>query len=237
LQKIIEFSSPLKGYIPEPKPSLQFIPEAYKKMPLDIKKDSVQSTVKRCIPFLDAMTSGYIVPFQTDIEYIYDEKNNLIYFSINGSIPSQLSELIDVKDHDSIQITKELMSSKRTLDKVFKFNNSWKIKTPSGYSCLFVTPSNHSLPFELITGVVDTDSYEFPVNLPFYWTANPRRNFLLKQGSPMAMIIPFKREEWKIKTNVSPDPNQKSEYLRKLSYFSKIVDNYKKLAWKKKSYK
>jgi hypothetical protein len=95
LQKIIEFSSPLKGYIPEPKPSLQFIPEAYKKMPLDIKKDSVQSTVKRCIPFLDAMTSGYIVPFQTDIEYIYDEKINSNYFSIHTVLyPLSLSELI-----------------------------------------------------------------------------------------------------------------------------------------------
>ena len=237
LKKIIEFSSPLQGYIPEPKPSLHFIPEAYKKMPGVIKDETAFSTVKKCIPFLDAFTSGYIIPFQTDIEYMYDEKNNNFNFMINDSVPNEFIDLLNVSAHAPIQISKELMSPKKTLDTILKFNNSWTIKTPPGYSCLFVTPFNHPLPFELVTGVVDTDSYQLPVNFPFYWIANPKEDFTLQQGSPWVMVIPFKRDEWKMETSFISNELKQKETLHRVSFFSKIVDNYKKLSWKKKSYR
>ena len=235
--KSIEFSSPLKGYIPEPKPSLHFVPEAFKKMPGLLKTKDAYSTVKKCIPFLDAFTSGYIIPFQTDIEYIYDKEINEGKFDLNPAIPGEFVEHICVTSHHPSQIPESLMSPKKTLNTVLKFMNSWTIKTPPGYSCLFVTPFNHPLPFELITGVVDTDSYELSINFPFYWTGNPTEDFTLKQGSPMVMVIPFKREEWKMKCNMLSETQIKKESFHKLSFFSKVVDNYKKLAWTKKSYK
>lgn len=234
--KTIEFFSPLKGYIPEPKPALQFIPEAYKKMPGVIKQD-VYSTVKKCIPFLDAFTSGYIIPFQTDIEYTYDEKIDQINFGIHRTIPGEFVDYLNVTSHAPVQISKDLMSPKRTIDSLFKFNNSWTVKTPPGYSCLFMTPFNHPLPFELVTGIVDTDSYDLPVNFPFYWTADSRKDFTLKVGTPWAMVFPFKREEWKMKINTISDSKMIKQRFYKLSFFSRIMDNYKRKAWHKKSFK
>ena len=55
---------------PKPEPASRYIPEWYKKTPLHVageKHDGIAPngggsnfTVKGCVPFLDAMTSGYI---------------------------------------------------------------------------------------------------------------------------------------------------------------------------------
>jgi len=235
--KTIKFSSPLKGYVAEPKPSLQFIPETFKKMPGLLKNKEVYSTVKKCIPFLDAFTTGYIIPFQTDIDYIYDKKIDECRFDLNLAIPNEFLEYLKVEEHHSLQISKELRNPRATIDIVLKFSNSWTIKTPPGYSCIFVTPFNHPLPFELVTGVVDTDLYELPINFPFYWTADPKKDHVLKQGTPMAMVIPFKREDWKIELSNVSDNEKNKLNLKRLGYFSKVFDNYKSKFWTKKSYK
>lgn len=229
----IKFISPLKGFIEEPKPSLLHIPKAYKEMA--IHAESI-STVKRCIPFLDAFTSGYIIPFPVDTLYEYNVEKQQCSFKMNENIPPDLLSFIDVQEHALSQIKPELRSNKRTVEGIFKFKNPWGIKTPPGYSCLFLTPMNHVLPFELISGVVDTDSYNDPIHFPFYWIANPHDHKLMKAGTPMAMVVPFKRESWKMTCQVTDMPDTK-EKLRILKYFNSYFDNYKKNSWKKKSYK
>tara|TARA_R110000796_G_C14396422_1_gene417052 strand:+ start:23 stop:733 length:711 start_codon:yes stop_codon:yes gene_type:complete len=229
----IKFMSPLKGHINEPKPSLLHIPKAYKDLAAQIK---TIRTVKRCIPFLDALSSGYIIPFPVDILYHYDEEKKACNFLIHENISTEFHSLIGVNAHDSSQTTANMRSNKRTIDDVFKFINPWIIKTPPGYSCLFLSPLNHNLPFELISGVVDTDLYETQVNLPFYWTAPYLEEKLLKCGTPMVMVIPFKRESWKMKLEVS-NMNDLEMNKEALSYFKERFDNYKKKTWQKKSYK
>jgi len=228
----IKFISPLKGYIAEPKPSLLHIPKAYKELAMFTDR----STVKRCIPFLDALTSGYIIPFPVDILYEYDTEKKMCHFRVNEVIPHEFHPYIGVSEHSLSQISPELRSSKRTVEGVFKFNNPWVIKTPPGYSCLFFTPLNHVLPFELISGVVDTDSYENNIHLPFYWTANYLEQKFLKVGTPMVMVVPFKRESWKMacETTDMLNTQDKKNFLK---YFSEYFDNYKKNSWHKKSYK
>ena len=55
-----------KDVWPHPKPAGHFVPEEYKKMPRFTDNSKLQSTVKTCIPFLDAMTCGYIIHFDQD---------------------------------------------------------------------------------------------------------------------------------------------------------------------------
>jgi hypothetical protein len=76
-----------------------------------------------------------------------------------------------------------------------KFNNPWAIKTPPGYSCLFIQPSmRDDLPFKVVPGVVDTDKFPSPVNFPVFF----KKGFtgMIEMGTPIVQIIPFKREEW-----------------------------------------
>ena len=231
----ITFKSTLKGYIAEPKPSLFHIPQSYKDLQRHIDAQA-KPTVKRCIPFLDALTTGYIIPFPTDIEIFYDKEENAIKFQAGMNLPLELSRLIGVSEHDSYQITENMMSPKRTINKVFKFINPWIVNTPPGYSCLFVTPFNHILPFELISGVVDTDTYPLRVSLPFYYTGDINTNILIKEGSPMAMVFPFKRESWTSETKLFIE-NEEESRKQLLNIFKRVADNYKKLFWSKKSYK
>lgn len=236
LEKKIKFSSLLKGYIPEPKPSLNHVPKEYKKHKLFIESES-NPTVKRCIPFLDALTMGYIVPFPTDIEYHYNKKEERAMFNIPSILPSRfIKSLYGVDEHTPQQINPELRNPKRTVDAVFKFINPWHIKTPPGYSCLFITPSNHVLPFDLITGVVDTDEHPLNINFPFYWTADPFSTKVMRAGDPMAMIFPFKRESWKMSVGVLKEDEEQLEKDR-VKWFKTLSDNYKKHFWSKKSYK
>lgn len=232
--KII-FKSPLKGYISEPKPAVTHIPQGYKDLPL-FKQTETMPTVKRCIPFLDALTSGYIIPHPVDTEMFYNKEKGDILFTVGSQEFEQFSDLIGVKEHEKFQITPELMHPRRTIDAVFKFINPWTVITPPGYSCIFMTPANHVLPYDLITGVVDTDIYPTRVNFPFYWTKSVDERTIIKEGSPMAMVIPFKRESWKMQTEECKMTNEERS-KHQLSRFKFLADNYKRLFWRKKSYK
>ena len=57
------------GVIPEPYPSRKLIPDWYKKLSNYTENEEGMEipTLKRCPPFLDAMSSGWIIPLAADI--------------------------------------------------------------------------------------------------------------------------------------------------------------------------
>src|SRR5687768_12165698 len=67
-EPVIEFQirADLKDDVPRPYPAKSAIPDWYRNMPTEAATPGF-STVKRCPPFLDAMTAGYIIPVPTDI--------------------------------------------------------------------------------------------------------------------------------------------------------------------------
>ena len=68
----IEFLCAEEDYnvIPEPFPSRKFMPEWYKALPPKVNGENrlENSTIKRCSPFLDSMTVGWIIPLAADVE-------------------------------------------------------------------------------------------------------------------------------------------------------------------------
>ena len=81
---------------------------------------------------------------------------------------------------------------------IIQNHNKCLIKTKPGYSCLFVKPMNRLEPrFDIIAGVVDTDSYINTINFPFILNKRDEQ-FLIKKGEAMVQVIPFKRESWKM---------------------------------------
>ena len=225
----IEFSSPFKDLIPEPQPAIQAIPQAYKNLP-GIEKGVI--TAKKCIPFLDALTTGYIIRFPFDYRFTYNFAEQVPYFETNPNLPKDLSEKFKIGIHSSNQFNEELMDKGRTINGVLKFMNPWHIQTPAGYSCIFTQPFNRDLPFKIIDGVVDTDNFFSKVNLPFYWKSPLEKEIIIEAGSPMCLVIPFKRESWKMKIT-SKDEKRED----RVNFFRKFKDNYKINSWSKKSYK
>jgi hypothetical protein len=227
LSKKITFCATNQSFLkvwPHPKPASNFIPKEYKKLERFKDGNLHNHTVKTCMPFLDSLTAGYIIPFDQD--YLIDPVEN--DFSIT---PANLQQ-DDVGFHSKAQLPEEW--HKKTGEYAGKFMNKWLIKTPPGYSCLFVKPFNRlETRFEIIAGIVDTDKYVNVINFPFILHQR-KKQFLIKQGEPMVQVIPFKRESWKIWTGFYLEKLH-TETLNLLT--SKWLDKYKTMFWKKKSFK
>jgi hypothetical protein len=221
--KFIATDGNMKDIWPNPKPASRFIPDEYKKLKR-FKDDNLHDpTVKTCVPFLDSLILGYIIPFDQD--YLVDPIEN--DFSVTPANKNASSEF-----HNKEQLPKEWQ--KISGEKVGKFMNKWLIKTPPGYSCLFVQPMNRMEErFDIIPGVVDTDTYLNLINFPYFLKKRDEQ-FLFKRGEPMVQVIPFKREPWKMWSGFYYEKAH-SKILNILN--NEWMDRYKKYFWSKKSFK
>jgi hypothetical protein len=215
-----------------PKPAKSFVPDWYKNLNSFITEEKIpihydgtaNVTIKRCIPFMDAMFAGYMYHLPCDIHAVDPDKYNGTRISLGGfSLEAVVSE------HYPDQISG--MPIFEDFDQIFKWNFWWRIKTPPGYSCLFVHPFHRNeLPFLTMSGVVDTDSYNVPILFPFFL----KNNFFgtIPRGTPLVQIIPFKRDSWKMS---SPGFNEDIRYdvIKNLGF---SLDGYKKRFWKRKEY-
>jgi hypothetical protein len=178
------------------------------------------ATIKACVPFLDAMTTGYMITLVSDIELRKTDKKEIL---IRWSQPY----LNMVEGHHPDQI-ETLPFENGEFKTISKWLFDWKIETPPGYSCLYTHPINrHDLPFRTFSGVVDTDTFPDAVHFPF--------SILNFEGdrTPICQVFPFKRDEWQ--SEVLPlEP-----YLKEKATFSilKVIGrSYKRQFWHKKTY-
>jgi hypothetical protein len=96
--------------------------------------------------------------------------------------------------------------------------------------------NNHDDRFSIIPGIVDTDTFKLEVNFPFIVNGDkyPVLKTLIKRGTPIVQVIPFKRDRWKM--NIENIP--KEEKTTNMFFYKKyVIDNYKRLFWNKKSWK
>lgn len=180
---IVEFSckTELYGSIAEPRPANNALPEWYKNLEGKIGDGLKKSTVKRCAPFLDAMTAGWIIPFPGEIEIESTPGD----WGATWGMDERL-----IGSHSDDQIGNIL----DTDENIFKFNNLWTIKVPDGYSMLFVPPLNRQEPrFQQFSGIVDCDRYFNRINFPSVWTGGTYHD-VIEAGEPMMQAIPIKRD-------------------------------------------
>jgi hypothetical protein len=90
-------------------------------------------------------------------------------------------------------------------------------------------PNEH---FVILEGIVDTDNYWEPVNFPFV-LKNPTKEFMIPAGTPIAQVIPFKRDEWESSISYDRKPANNVAVLLESRFF----DRYKHMFWNKKSFK
>jgi len=223
------------------------LPDWYKKVP---KNDHPKGlTIKSCMPFLDSMTAGYVLPLPQDFyikwNYYNEElKENDCFFKygLDGTLDSDKIHEYNLNSsvpqtHSIGQLGGEnsFMTKKNGGFNFLKILNPWKIKTPPGYSCLFTSPYyNENDYFDIITGIVDTDKFDFWINFPIVINTGKYPTFekTFLKGLPYVQVIPFKRDSWKM--NVDKIKNDKSVFY---SYFSNFMDRYKNMFWTKKSWK
>jgi hypothetical protein len=212
----------------KPKPASSFIPEWYKTMESYIggsrqPVDNGQSpaTIKRCMPVFDSIVAGYLIVLPADV-YV-NIKDGQQYF--------QWSNLSLVDFHPVDQAPIHPAHNGHAYP---KWNNYWAIRTPKGYSTMFVQPMHRDLVFTILPGIVDTDNYYAPVNFPF--TVNdPKFEGLIPKGTPIAQVIPFKRDSWTMRFGGEKEIKEQVELRNKLS--TKFFDRYKDMFRVKKEFK
>jgi hypothetical protein len=171
------------GIIPEPYPAQQYLPKWYKALPHYAgEQRHADGTVKRCVPFLEAFSQGFIIPLAGDVE---------IVMSDNGKTVTTSSAFYDkiIGIHPEFQLGPNTPFKSPAL----KFSNFWAIKVPKGWSVLFVPPLNRPhATFECFSGVVECDRYFNYINFPFFMK-DLRFRGIIPQGTPIIQAIPFKR--------------------------------------------
>jgi len=184
------------GIIPEPYPAFKNIPEWFKKIPnvvpsKDRTKDRDQfgakaHTAKKCMPLVDAMSVGFIIPLFGDVNIRTNKEGSLIE-ATNGPYHPVVSF------HSKEQLGGKTSPSYPA--DAIKFINKWYVKTAPGYSTLFIPPINCFDPrFTCLGGLVDTDSYPRIINFPAIWHLKDYDD-VVSAGTPLVTCIPIKRSD------------------------------------------
>jgi len=208
----------------------------------DTIKTSFSPTVKKCVPFRESMTAGYIIPFPYDIavKCIVDENSGEAVVGVHIGVTS-IGDMTPIAFHDKGQISEHpYWQEKWAPNKAYKFSNPWIVKTPPGVSCMFMHPQHQGISkWEVLSGVVDTDEYNLNVLLPSLLKVVPGDEFIIKAGTPMVQVVPFIREKWTHSVSHNITPEQDSFISKaKIKIEGALGGNrYRNLFWTKKEYK
>lgn len=215
----------LLGAIPNPVPAAKAMPDYFRAIKPQINSHPMSGTVKRCVPFIDAFSSGFIIPLWCDV-YIMASNGEL-----RIDFPERFAASETLGTHSQMQIPGHPLSKKPYGEMALKFINPWVIETELGVSCIFTSPFNHmETRFKILDGVVDTDTYYNQVNFPFLWTGGDGE-FIIPKGTPLVQVIPFKRQTFELEVS-SFDSDRHNKTFAILG--TRIKNGYREEFWHKK---
>ena len=216
-----------EGFFPQP--ASKFIPDWYKNLDSYLSGEKkpngnggTNATAKKCMPLFDSITAGYIIVSPADV-YI-SQQNGEPYYEWSNSGLIQFHPVEQAPDYPN----------RNGLPVYPKWINPWAIKTPKGYSTLFVQPFHRESAFTILPGIVDTDEYTAQVNFPFVLN-DATFEGLIPAGTPIAQVIPFKRESWEMKLGGQKEAVEANKVTNKLH--SKFFDKYKTMFRSPKEYR
>ena len=229
MSKDIIFTDQFNVNLFPPKPAIKNIPDWYKNTQEYVNNNEKKivhveesaSTIKKCMPVFDAMTAGYILYTQVDVQVSI----------INDEIIYHWADQNAINFHPLEQAP--LLPNKKDKTPYPKWMNPYGIKTPPGYSILIVPPINRESIFTILPGIVDTDKYTNCINFPFVFN-NLKWEGIIDAGTPMAQIIPFKRDSWKHRMGSEKERQELNIVGSKIR--SLFFNSYKKNFWSKKEF-
>lgn len=187
-----------QSVIAPPFPAKSYVPDWFRKLPaVDpamVGPTDTGLTIKRCLPFLDAMTTGWIIPLAATVRLDIRDGGRTVHAGWDH-------DQTLVSFHGAHQVRGNPMGDKAAC----KFHIFWTLVTPPGWSCLFVHPLNRpNGVFEIVSGIVDTDTYRAPVHFPFFPLGEDGLH-VIEKGSPMVQVIPFRRDTAQLPAEIRPE--------------------------------
>lgn len=230
-----ESSLVAKHFVDKPVPASNKMPKWYKNEKLyshgnnnivDHAKYNSHGTYKLCVPLVDSMSSGYTIELSATIVITNSGSSENYIPKVNWNVDWNVCDTLDSEALQKYPIPYQHHNQ------CFRWYTEWIIKTPKNYSLWVTHPSHrYDLPFTTINGFVDSDRHYNRLILPFFI----QNGFegIIERGTPIAQIIPIKRDNWVSKKQKAKDDsyfittnNVKIDYER----------GYKKLFWSKKRY-
>lgn len=213
-----------------PKPAKSFIPNWYKKASRYVdnsnefivgRNGDTNNGVKGCTSFIDILTFGYMISTHCDIMIEMEPDGRLTMFWTSDLEPASLR---------SESIYSQIPSPPGFGPFEFAIELNYGFLLPKGYSAIICQPFNN---FEINTylsaGIIDADSLMQPGGIPF--AVKEGFTGMIPAGTPIAQVLPFKRDNWITKAIGDPFKRNQSSIPR--NYFKGY---YKKNIWKKKEF-
>lgn len=215
-----------------PKSTKTFMPDWYKqtakfsdnsKSYKILQDGNVNTTIKACSPFLDALTSGYSYELWQDLQVTQGPVGPELLWRTKPDVAETRSSHISGKlpipaGHSSVH---------------FIWKSPYLTKTPPGYSILLTHPLNRfDLPFTTMSAIVDSDCVMSGGSVPFF----VKEGFegIIPKGTPIFQVLPFKREGWQSVRDESLLNESLQSFYQSLSV---IAGWYRKTIWKRKIFK
>ena len=202
----------------------KYSPDDGRKDLIDIFKKIIprsdNTSIKKCPGIIDYCKQGYIIRAWQDIKIKTNQDAESYQWSTPYSTDKFLSkELNNLINYDIItgmgpDLFYNYFPKNNTLKTVLKINTPWFIELPKNYKALFlpVWYDNESR-FSTIPGILDP-ILDSRINIQLYWHELGKEN-IIKAGTPLVKIIPFKNDNWEIE---SREINQ-TEAKKIKSYF------------------
>jgi hypothetical protein len=238
--KLIRFFAEKQYFnLGQPMPTKKFIPEWYRKAESTYTDPSgeIGPGLKKCMPYMDTLVSGYVLRTPVNI-YINEEKINSSLSHIFGNVEGNLRIRWDGPESLANFIMERPEQSGATIPRPaghyhnhLVFSEFWSAKTPRGWSMLMTHPLNrHDLPFTTVSGIIDSDKFWSPGNIPFF----VKKGFsgMIPEGTPFAQLIPIKRSAWKMIL----DEGLADSNMKQASIVRNKGTEYKKIMWQRKKY-
>jgi hypothetical protein len=221
----------------KPFPASQAVPDWWKNMsPFEKSNESPEgkkfiirnrasnASFKKCVPMLDAITSGYIVPLWADVSVTPSHPMPNLNWRTHAPI---------FESHGSS--TYNIPVPPGYINCVVKYINTWIPMTPPGYSVLITAPFGVKEPvFLAIPAIIDSDKNTSELVFPM-WIKEGFEG-IVEAGTPLVQITPFKRTNWKSEFDYYLD-NTYQEKVLESNFNRTIVGHYLQKVWSKKSYK
>jgi hypothetical protein len=189
----------LEDLLPPPVPARRGLPDWLKTMPSEVVSELLAGetvrTLKQCPPVTDALGLGILLPLACDVVV----KNGELSWDWQ---PPRLTDHSASRAPIGVHAPEQARGSPFEPDGLFiKFTNFWTLETPPGWQILFTHPFNRfDLPFQTLTGLVDTDRFGHGyVHFPARWL-DPTWEGTIPRGTPVVQAIPVRREVVEVET-------------------------------------
>jgi len=235
--KFYPFNEGTLEFTPMPRPASKFLPSWYKKTPSlvnnedALKHGHANTTVKKCMPIFDIITAGYILSAPCDI-YLDATNPEKLSWSIPTTLISFQGDMF--ASHSREQYSEMPMDKDKYHKDLLRIFPFWAAETGKGYSTIFMQPQySDPTPLVAMQAIVDTDSFVSDGHLSFLVEKNFKG--VIKQGTPLVQLIPFKREPWKMSLG-SLEESYKKMQSQRLKVRSNFMNAYKNKFRAKKDY-